>query len=236
MKNLLFLVLSASLVLTFLSCKKDNNGPMTTQTEDLKPFTGVATHSFIDVNIYYGTEQTVELTGPENLLEKVILSVEKGRLNIKMKNGTYTSNKNIVADITIPMLDFVAITGSGDVWIDKFEGLNNLELNITGSGDIESSTLAIQEQLDVEITGSGEITLQGSASSSTIEIRGSGDYQAYGMATNTCEVEIRGSGNVETQVDQTLKVSISGSGDVHYKGSPSVNVDISGSGNVVDKN
>lgn len=235
MKNLFVFVLATALI-TFTSCKKDGNtGPSITETKDLDAFTEVSTQSCIDANIYHGDQQSVTLTGPENLLKKVNIYVEKGRLIIKMKNNIWISNKNIVADITIPKIDFVEITGSGDVWIDQFSNLTDLELNITGSGDIETSTLTIANNLDSKITGSGEIKIQGSVDQSSIKITGSGDYKAYGLEANSCTAKITGSGDVETYVNNSLDVDISGSGDVSYKGEPSVNVDISGSGEVTKK-
>ncbi|MCP4442751.1 MAG: DUF2807 domain-containing protein [Aureispira sp.] len=236
MKNLFFLVLATALI-TFSSCKKEeNSGPTITETKDLDAFTGVSTQSCIDANIYYGDQQSVTLTGPEDLLKKVNIYVENGRLIMKMKNGTYLHNQNIVADITIPRIDYVKVTGSGDVWIDQFSNLIDLELTITGSGDIKTGILTLSNDVDSKITGSGQIEIQGSADRTYIEITGSGDYKAFGLKANTCSAEITGSGNVEAYVNSDLDVNISGSGDVDYKGEPTIEVNISGSGEVSNKN
>jgi hypothetical protein len=56
---------------------------------------------------------------------------------------------------------------------------------------------------------------------------------AANLETNSCEVKITGSGDVEINVKDELNANITGSGNVRYKGNPGkVNSHSAGSGNV----
>lgn len=233
MKNLLAcLAILTSLV--FTSCEK--NGPITTQTRTFDSFTGVSVQSAIDVNIEYGTTQSVVLKAPDNLLDKMDLYVDNGTLIIKMKVGIYNTNE-LVVDVVIPTIDFAEVTGSGDMWVGDFANLNDVWMKVTGSGNIKTGSLGMTEKtLTMDITGSGDIKVNGEAKAANVKVTGSGDCDAYGMLVASSDTKVTGSGNVKLNVTNDLNVTISGSGDVYYKGNPTVNVSITGSGDLVHTN
>ncbi|BDS09868.1 head GIN domain-containing protein [Aureispira anguillae] len=233
MKKILSLFLFLT-VFAFTSCEQ--NGPIATQTYDLNAFTGVSAQSAIDVNIIQGNTQSVKLTGADNLLDKVDIYVENSTLIIKMKFGFYQNN-NIVADITIPSIDFVEISGSGNVWLDDFAFTDDLTMKITGSGNIKTGVLDLSNQtLTCEVTGSGNITTQGQANVTNLKISGSGDYEAHDMIAGYGHTKITGSGNAKVNITTDLHVTISGSGNIYYKGQPTIEVNITGSGEVINDN
>lgn len=233
MKNLILLILCFT-TMVFTSCKK--NGNTITQTYNLPSFRAVSIQCSADLNVRYDSVQTVKMTGADNLLENLDMYVDNGTLIIKMKFGFYNEN-NIVGEVTIPTIDFAEVTGSGNIFIDNFTGLSNLELKVTGSGNISTNTLDLTgNTLTSKITGSGNIEVKGQADVENVTITGSGDYKSYNFLAGYSFTEITGSGNAEINISNDLHVKISGSGDVYYKGNPTMNVNVSGSGRVVNKN
>lgn len=233
MKNLFFPLLII-VILVFSSCKK--NGPIITKDYTFSTFKRVSLQSDVDANISYGATQSVRLTGSDNLLDKIEMYVDNETLIIKIKFGTIITNNNIVANITIPTVDFLEIKGSADLWVDDFANLEDVQMKISGSGNIKTGVLSLNKTLIATISGSGEIVTQGQAAAANVKISGSGDCNAERLMATTSDIRISGSGNVKVNVATDLNVNISGSGDVHYKGQPSINVNISGSGQLVNAN
>jgi hypothetical protein len=93
--------------------------------------------------------------------------------------------------------------------------------------------MAITGLADFAVSGSGKIEIGGTANAVKASISGSGRVLAANLETNTCDVKISGSGDVEINVKEALDASISGSGSVLYKGNPTrLNSHAAGSGKV----
>lgn len=235
MKKLVYLSFAFLLSLYFSSC--DKTSATIDKTYSVSTIEKVSVQCACDANIYYGaTQEDVEVSGSEHLLEKLEVVVDGTTLILRMKPGIY-NNMDIVANITIPMIRFIEVNGSGNVWVDDFSSLDDLVVNVSGSGNIRTQDLGLgQNKLTTDISGSGNVEVNGVAGSSYTKISGSGSYEAFGLSISSGNVNISGSGNAELTVSNDLTVDVSGSGSVHYKGQPVINTNISGSGSVVDAN
>ncbi|WP_052598744.1 head GIN domain-containing protein [Aureispira sp. CCB-QB1] len=234
MKTIFNLSIFALLIVAFSSC--DKTSPTITNGYSLSTINKVSIQCACDANIYSGATQKVELTGSEHLLDRAEVYVDGTTLIVKMKPGIY-NNMDIVANITIPTVEFVEVKGSGNIWVNDFSGLGDLSLNVSGSGNISTGNLDLgQNKLITDISGSGDVSVSGVAASSYIKISGSGNYAGFGMPVDVSDVKVSGSGNIDVTVNNSLSVDISGSGNVSYKGQPTVNTEITGSGSVINAN
>ena len=103
---------------------------------------------------------------------------------------------------------------------------------MSGSGNV-TMKLNVTDAANFGVSGSGKINAAGTASKVKVSISGSGKVLAADLETNTCDVRISGSGDVEINVKEALDANISGSGSVSYKGDPKrLNSHSAGSGKV----
>jgi len=225
------------LPLVMISCTEDNlpgiagYGDVVSQNLSLDEFTGFGNSIAADIFISQGEEQEVIIEAQQNIIDNIELDrVENGFWTIR--NDSWVRRAEPVKIfITIPYLDKVVISGSGEVTGDtSFTGLDDLDLIISGSGsiylDLES------ENLDVSISGSGDIDISGEVPVVDVTISGSGNVRAFDLESENVECLISGSGDTRLSVSEYLKVVISGSGSVIYRGTPAMEVRISGSGGV----
>lgn len=237
MKRVIFLIVVTTYVI-LSSCSENSilgEGDIVTESFDISDFSGVSIESSINVNITYDDIQSVLVSGFENLIEHVDLSVNDNVLKVDLKSGSY-SNLNLELDIEIPTLNTLNINGSGDITVGDFT-LPDLDINIDGSGNVNAlRSLRIDNSLNCTINGSGDVTLVGSVPDQEIIVQGSGHFYGFGLQSDVCNVLIDGSGDVEVLVNDVLNVEIQGSGDTYYKGNPSVTIDSDGSGQVIDAN
>lgn len=177
-------------------------------------------------------EPFLQVSIDENLLPEIDVSVQNKRLIITQKGNINLHPSRFVIYTNSRSLSRVAITGSGDVLLEKAVNAKSMEVSITGSGDIKTDSLYC-EQLSVKITGSGDADLKGAANEAQYTLTGSGDINAFRCLVERLTCRISGSGDIEAYVDKQLIARVSGSGDIRYLGNPeSVDRKVSGSGSI----
>lgn len=221
-------------IATLSSCRKDWNGvrgdgPILTEDRIVSSFHGVEYHLEGDVNIRRDSIFSVTVSSYGNYLPLIRTEVIGGKLIINSSKSLRYNE--ITVDISMPSLDHLSLSGSGDIrTIDRFSDAS-LYVNLSGSGKV--SYFGDVDDLRANISGSGMMDLDGTANDATMTMSGSGKIAAFGMITNNNSATISGSGNIETFVSNHLDATISGSGTIRYRGNPSVTTHISGSGSVV---
>ena len=214
------------------SCPK-GEGSLVETTFEITNFTGITLKCSGDVFISQGDFYSVTAKTQSNIVDKLDFRLDGDILEMDIDGCV----RDITLDIfvTLPQLDFIKITGSGDVRGESEFSGETLRVRLTGSG---SAVLdADYENIDAQITGSGDIFFSGICDRIDYKITGSGDINSFDLNTDEAFVEITGSGDAEVFVNELLNVKITGSGDVLFKGSPDeIITDITGSGDLRDVN
>ncbi|UTA49048.1 DUF2807 domain-containing protein [Simiduia sp. 21SJ11W-1] len=122
--------------------------------------------------------------------------------------------------------------GSGDMRIKTLEVKGLAEITSAGSGDIRIGTLNA-DRLELSMAGSGDTAIsEGTINSQSVDIGGSGDYNAKHLKSTMAELNLSGSADAKVWVTDKLHVDASGASDVHYYGQPLIKVDTSGASSV----
>lgn len=241
------------LVLSMLSActYTTGEGPVVEKGFAKEPFHGVELDGSFDVTINQGVQQNVLVLGNENIIDKLKMDVLNGILYLSLEPGNYV-NYDLEVKLTIPTIDYVSLSGSGDIEIGTFVGIKKLTVKLDGSGDIDSEgVLEILSEAELELDGSGDINLKLKANSvvasldgsgdidlegasSTLEVRldGSGGIKAFKLESLETKAYLEGSGNIDIYASKKLKATLDGSGDIRYKGEPKVEASIEGSGTI----
>ena len=145
-----FLSLSFIIVLFISSCDwyGDNHvvgsGDVETMEVSLSEFSGVSVTGTCNVDIHIGDEQKVELIAQSEILDVMTYEVKDHVLYIGFKNGTTIKNsKEISAEIVIPSVSYIAVTGAGDFMLDGSRQ-ESLDIYITGTGDINAFDMEVK--------------------------------------------------------------------------------------------
>ena len=260
MKKLNIITLVLSIILTVFSCSKDDmlvgSNNIISEFRDVAPFSKVSSEGSFTVNIMQGSPQSLEVSANDNIMNNLKTTVSNNTLRIYVLDGSY-SNTQVEVTITVPNLNALQNSGSGDISMLGLDSQGNMEIENTGSGDISVLELNSQDNVKVENhgsgniyvpelnslgniqvknTASGDISISGSVNNLDIRNEGSGTFNgSQFMSTNT-GVENYGSGDCKVYSTEVLNVKIEGSGDVYYTGNPMINTNISGSGNLIDAN
>jgi len=202
-----------------------------------------------------GSPQRVELEGDRDVLEEVETDVDGGRLKIGNEGKWFNwngGNKKITVYITVPDIEAVSVSGSGDIIGETKIRTNDLDLNVSGSGSL---SLDIEARGDVEarVSGSGKMDVKGHCESFEGDVSGSGKVNISATIDETADFGISGSGKIQAsgraeffkanlsgsgrvlaadlEVDR-CEIKISGSGGVEINVKDELDATISGSGSV----
>lgn len=186
------------------------SGKAKTEARKVGKFTHIAVKGATDCDVTVGKTQSVEITADDNLLSLVTTELVGETLVISTK-GSSSSRLGIKAKITVPELNGLDISGSGDS-------------SIRG---IKSKTFF------VSISGSGDVRAAGGADNVSASIAGSGNVDLAGLKARVGDISITGSGDVKVSASEKLNATIAGSGNVTYFGNPKVRRTVMGSGEVV---
>jgi len=234
MKKTVFL--AVTLLLTFLSTTFIYGQSVDKQTRTLTGFTKVSFGVPGNLYIRFGSDYKVVLEGDKDFLDDIETEVSGGRLLIKKDNWTQNNNKKVIVNITMPSIEGLGVSGSGQAEITDALKAGDLDLGVSGSGKLLINNINA-DNIDCSISGSGDIIIRGSGNivDAEISISGSGSYSGESLKINSAEISISGSGSCLCNVTESLEAHVSGSGNVTYVGNPRIDARVSGSGRVRSK-
>lgn len=202
-----------------------------------------------------GSPQKIELEGDSDVLKEVETEVSGGRLRIGKEDKWFDWNSGsdkITVYITVPEIEGISVSGSGDVIGQSKFRTDDLDLNVSGSGSLFIDVEA-RGDVDADVSGSGSVELKGQFRGFESDVSGSGRVQLSARIENTADFGISGSGRimaagsadaVRARISGSGKVlaadfetnrcdvRISGSGDVEINVKDELEANISGSGSV----
>lgn len=208
-----------SATLSFFSCTKERisgNGSTITETRNISNFTAISASGSTNVYINQGATFKVEVKGYSNLLPYYETRLVNNTLQVSYKQNMNIKNDNTEVFITLPVLNGLALSGSGSITTSgAFNGNTDFNVTISGSGNIHFS--------------------RGTSQNFYSKVDGSGNINMLNMVAAKADATITGSGKTEITANNQLKVEIIGSGKLYYHGTPVITTSITGSGTVLPK-
>ncbi len=234
-------------------------GVAETFTVSASDFTALAAANHADVVIDQGSSFAIEVRAQPNIYDNMDIYVSSGTLHIE--NDRCVVQGPATVYVTMPNLDAATTSGTGDIQVEGFSDVGDLELKVTGTGDIDLAGTAITAkgsaaltaekvtlvisgtgdivaefdatEVDATLSGTGSMALAGNANSQEVVLSGTGSYRAFDLASTNAEVRLSGTGSAQVNVTGTLSGTLSGTGNIIYRGSPtSVDIDPTGTGDV----
>jgi hypothetical protein len=195
--------------LALAGCAFEDDGPRRTQTRDVGAFTRIESAGAVDLRLRVGEPRRVQVRAGEKVIADVSTEVRDGTLHVTFDHRGW-GGSDVVVEASVPKLEGIALSGSGDVEADGIEA----------------------DAFELSSEGSADIVLTGTAAALDVELEGSGDADLADLEARTARVSVSGSGGADVSADQRLDVSVDGSGDVRYHGNPVLTDRVDGSGDL----
>ncbi len=201
MKRRIYMAMTLIIGITLTGCDwhqqtVNGSGDVEAMEVTLPAFDGVSVTGTCDVEIVIGETQAVEFYAQSEILDVLKYEVINGMLHIGFKpDYNVNTSKEIRAEIMIPSLNFIGVTGEGNF---DLEGAQQelLDIHISGAGDVEAFDLEVKA-CNIRISGVGDCELN---------------------VVNTLDVNISGVGNVLYRGNPTVNTDVSGVGNINPTG------------------
>jgi serine/threonine-protein kinase len=186
------------------------SGKSETRTFDLKDFSSIEVRGPFAVELKQDKKFKVAVTADDNLFEH--LQVEKADKNLiigfKGKNLSIrlTRDKPLKAEISLPTLEGVNLTGAARATADGFKADKPVNLHLNGACELKGSLQG--DGLSVDANGASTLRLSGSGKDLRLRVKGAsrlkmGDFAASGK---TLIIDAVGASSVALKGDVTAAV------------------------------
>jgi len=220
------------------SCRQNRvkgKGNIETVSRNVPAFQGIKIQAPVNVNIKIvpGATPSISLKGYPNILEEIQTEVEGNTLRIYNDDLVHFSvNEDIIAEITVPTLNALAISGAADVDMLGMLNTTTFDLTVSGAGDVKMEGINA-ETFNAELSGAGNLEVRGgTVANAKYAVNGAGEIDAFPLQTRQASVSVAGMGDVDVSVSEKLDASVAGAGDINYKGQPQLTTSVAGAGSV----
>lgn len=199
-----------------------------TETRKVKDFEKIEVDGIFEVDVTYGSKESVEVEAPKNLLSSINLNVKSGTLVIEMDdNKSYKTQGGIKIHITTAKLYGFEISGASSVKLNNT--LKDDQFSLSSSGAANFGGKVDVENAEIELDGASSVNLSGSAASANLTLSGASQLEDYDFEIKNATVDLSGASAAQITSLNSLKGEVSGASSLEYKGSPKVkSVSVSG--------
>jgi hypothetical protein len=189
----------------------------------------------------------VAVTLNDNLFGDLDISMSGDTLRIGMKSFSHFVNTTQRAEIALPELDSLTITGACHAEVTDFQSNGSLNLEVTGASGMVINNLKaadttikiigasylsgslVTDNGDFNLTGYSNIMLTGSAAKMQLDVIGASRATLADFIVENASVTAVGASNADVEAHGTLDLDISGVSTLIYGDSPTLGkVSVSG--------
>jgi hypothetical protein len=186
------------------------------------------------VTVTQGSEQNIQVTVDDNIMEYIVISIIDGELVIGITPGVNLSDFDLTVDLTMIDLEVLCTNSAGSIiGMNTFEE-DIVDLIINSAGNICLDLRA--EQLNSLLNSAGNLMVSGEVIDHYAQVSSAGNLNAFDLETNKTTLMVNSAGNAHVNVSQLLNVTINSVGSVFYKGYPKIIKHINSIGQLINVN
>ncbi len=209
------------------------SGNVVTQEENITGFDKVDVSHAFKVDISQGQAFSVVIRIDDNLVQYLEVVKQGGTLKIGLKPGRSYNTRKITmeAEVTMPELSGLELSGASQGAITGFESSKTLNVDLSGASHLRGDVEAGDAWFDV--SGASQMNLTGSAEDVVINASGASQVDLSAFPVADAHVDASGASKATVNPSGQLDVGASGASQVYYVGSPTLgNIDTSGASSV----
>jgi hypothetical protein len=214
--------------------KIKGSGNLISEEMDVPYFHSISMNTAGLVTVTQGTEQHIEVTVDDNIMEHLSIRVHNDELIIEVVRGVSLSEFELTIDVIMTDLKSLVTNSAGSIkGINTFEE-DQINLMVNSAGNIILDLKAYQ--LNSMINSAGNLLLSGQVTHHNAMLSSAGNLSAFDLYTETTVIMINSAGNAQVTASKLLDVTINSVGCVYYKGDPVLIQRINSIGRVISAN
>jgi hypothetical protein len=213
-------VWAISLLMAIPNCANpvEGNGQVVQVERQVDAFSAIQSAGIVNLHL---TEegQALTLKADSNLLPHIKTTVHHETLQIETKRPIQGAEK---LQITVPVDQLNSLKNMGTGTIQTHGSLNGDSLRIANTGTGKMNLNLQFEQVHFENKGTGAATLTGQANDLTVNLLGTGTFDAEGLKAQRVSVKLNCTSECRVHATKTLSAEANGTGTIYYKGDPHI--------------
>jgi len=198
------------------------SGNVVAEEFDLSGFDQVEVSSAFDVEIRQGDAFSVVVRVDDNVKPYLDVVRQGSTLRIGLKPFSLSgvSALTLEAEVTMPALTGLELSGASDVSVTDFKSTEPLYVEVSGAsslrGDIEAGGVRF------DVSGASDVKLSGSGEDLVMGVSGASSADLADFPVADADIEVSGASSASVNVSGRLDVEASGASRVRYRGSPTL--------------
>jgi hypothetical protein len=193
-------------------------GNSETQTMNYSGFTAVDVGSAFKVTITQSATYSVIITANQKIFDRIEVTQNGNTLKIDVQPGTtFTGISNLAAQITMPELNSVTLSGATRGTASGFRSTGPFIANLSGASSLEMTNLEAGNTT-VDMSGASTFTAAGSANDFIAVIAGASTLNTLGLPVNDANVTLTDASKAQMDVNGRLNADLSGASSLQYSG------------------
>jgi Putative auto-transporter adhesin, head GIN domain len=210
-------------------------GNQETRTYSNSQFTQVSISSALAVNIKQSNTYSITITASARTLDQIVVSQNGNTLAIGVKPGFNVGVFFAKAEITMPKLDAISVSGASHATATGFVSEDPFNAIVTGASSLQMNSFQATN-ITVDLSGASTLTANGQANDLMATVSGASTLNISGLSINDADMQISGASHATINLSGTLDANVSGASSLQYSGQPTLgNITTSGASSVTKK-
>jgi hypothetical protein len=198
------------------------SGNSETQTMNYSGFTAVDVASAFKVTITQSDAYSVIITADQKIFDRIQVTQNGNTLKIDVQPGTiFTGISNLAAQITMPELDSVVLSGATHGTASGFRSAAPFVANLSGASSLEVTNLEVGNTT-LDLSGASTFTAAGSANDLVAVLAGASTLNTLGLPVNNANLTLTDASNAQINVNGRLNADLTGASSLQYSGQPTL--------------
>ena len=204
-------------------CIGDNitgSGDLTTQSYNFSDFSRIEAHSGFELEVTRADSFSIEITADDNVHEYIAVEKSGDTLDIRLRGTRFYHSVTIRAEITLPDLYYLELTGGSRADITGFISGHDFEVNMSGgsrlNGDISAG------DVEFELSGGSQVELEGTGDDLAIDASGGSQLDLEEFPIANADINMSGGSQATINISGTLDADLSGGSRIYYVGTPTL--------------
>jgi hypothetical protein len=196
------------------------SGTLVEQAYEFTDFQEVSLSFAFEGTITQGDTYSVIVRVDDNLVDHLVVEQEGNRVNIGLEQGVLVTRGTMEADITLPNLTLLDVSGASQAQLNSFAIDDDFTGVASGASRIHGDIAA--GNLDLEASGASTIALAGTAGDVRANASGASTIDLEELTAANADAEASGASTVIVNTSGQLDAEASGASNVHYLGEPTL--------------
>ena len=198
-------------------------GNLKTEEMIFSDFTAVEVGWAFELTVTQSSSYSVIISADEKIFDNIEVTQTGNTLIINHKSGIDFSALPRKAEISMPDINKLILSGATRGTAEGFSNSNTFILGLSGASSLEMTNINVGN-VEIILSGASTITTSGTAHNLSSSVSGASRLDLSNFPVNDADVNVSGASRATINLDGILDYDVSGASTLEYIGNPTMGV------------